>query len=270
MKLFKQTLLAAAIACSTASAWADEVQVAVASNFSKPLEAIAEKFKAASGHELKISAGATGKLYAQIENGAPFEVFISADSKTPKKLVEAKMAEADTQFTYAFGKLVLWSSTEGYVDDKGEVLRKSDFKHLAIANPKTAPYGEAGMAVMEKLGLTAAITPKLVTGENITQTYDFVSTGNAELGFVALSQVQKDGKLKGGSAWIVPADMYQPMAQDAVLLSSAKDSAAAKALLEFLKGEEAQAIISSYGYEIPTPPRRDAKSCVSTDSAKPC
>ncbi|SDZ94161.1 molybdate transport system substrate-binding protein [Thiothrix caldifontis] len=251
MKLFKQTLLAVAIACSTASAWADEVQVAVASNFTKPLEAIAEKFKAASGHDLKISAGATGKLYAQIENGAPFEVFISADSKTPKKLVEAKMAEADSQFTYAFGKLALWSSTEGYVDDKGEVLTKGDFKHLAIANPKTAPYGEAAMGIFGKLGITDTITPKLVTGENITQTYDFVSTGNAELGFVALSQVQKEGKLKSGSAWVVPQDMYTPLSQDAVLLSSAKDSASAKALLEFLKGEEAQTVISSYGYGLP-------------------
>ena len=199
MRIFWTILLVSGVGFATNTALADEVQVAVASNFSKPLEAIAEKFKAASGHELKISAGATGKLYAQIENGAPFEVFISADSKTPKKLVEAKMAEADTQFTYAFGKLVLWSSTEGYVDDKGEVLRKSDFKHLAIANPKTAPYGEAGMAVMEKLGLTATITPKLVTGENITQTYDFVSTGNAELGFVALSvETQDFASLRGG------------------------------------------------------------------------
>jgi molybdate transport system substrate-binding protein len=251
MKLFKQTLLAAAIVFSTASAWADEVQVAVASNFAKPLEEIGSKFKAATGHEIKVSAGATGKLYTQIENGAPFEVFISADSKTPKKLVEAKQAEADSQFTYAFGTLVVWSSKDGYVDDKGDVLKKGEFQHLAIANPKTAPYGEAGMAVMEKLGLTAAITPKLVQGENITQTYDFVSTGNAELGFVALSQVSKDGKLKSGSAWQVPQEMYQPLAQDAVLLSKGKDNAAAKALLDYLKGEDAQAVMTSYGYALP-------------------
>lgn len=251
MKLFKQTLLTAAIVFSTASAWADEVQVAVASNFAKPLEEIGSKFKAATGHEIKVSAGATGKLYTQIENGAPFEVFISADSKTPKKLVEAKQAEADSQFTYSFGTLVLWSSKEGYVDDKGEVLKKGEFQHLAIANPKTAPYGEAGMAVLEKLGLTAAVTPKLVQGENITQTYDFVSTGNAELGFVALSQVSKDGKLKSGSAWQVPQEMYQPLAQDAVLLSKGKDNAAAKALLDYLKGEDAQAVMTSYGYALP-------------------
>ena len=251
MKLFKQTLLAAAIAFNTASAWADEVQVAVASNFTKPLEEIGTKFKAATGHDIKVSAGATGKLYTQIENGAPFEVFISADSKTPKKLVEAKQAEADSQFTYAFGTLVVWSSKEGYVDDKGEVLKKGEFQHLAIANPKTAPYGEAGMAVMDKLGLTAAITPKLVQGENITQTYDFVSTGNAELGFVALSQVSKDNKLKSGSVWVVPQKMYKPLAQDAVLLSKGKDNAAAKALLDYLKEDDAQAIMTSYGYALP-------------------
>ncbi len=254
MKRFKQTLLAAALVFSTTHAWADTVYVAVASNVSKPLQVVAEKFKAATGHELKISAGATGKLYAQIVNGAPFEVFLSADSKTPTKLIEEKLAVADSQFTYAFGKLVLWSSTDGYVDDKGEVLSNGIFKHLAIANPKTAPYGEAGMAVLETLGLTAAITPKLVIGENISQTFDFVSTGNAELGFVALSQVQQDGKLKSGSAWIVPAEMYQPMAQDAVLLTKGKDNAAAQALLDYLQGAEAQAIISSYGYEIPSPP----------------
>lgn len=253
MKLFKNSLLAAAILFSAASAWADEVQVAVASNFSKPLEEIGEKFKAATGHDIKVSTGATGKLYAQIENGAPFEVFISADSKTPKKLVESKMAEAASQFTYAFGTLVLWSSEEGYVDAKGAVLSKGEFQHLAIANPKTAPYGEAAMAVLEKFGLTAALTPKLVQGENISQTFDFVATGNAELGFIALSQVSKDHKLKSGSVWVVPQEMYKPMAQDAVLLTKGKNNAAAKALLDYLQGEDAQAIMTSYGYALPQP-----------------
>lgn len=259
MKPLTPSLAATALLLCAINARADEVQVAVASNFAKPLEAIAKSFKAASGHELKISAGSTGKLYAQIENGAPFAVLISADSKTPKKLVESKLAEADTQFTYAVGKLVLWSTTPGYVDDIGEVLSQGEFKHLAIANPKTAPYGEAALAVISKLGLTEAIAPKLVTGENITQAYDFISTGNAELGFVALSQVQMDGQLVSGSAWIVPADMHQPLSQDAVLLSSAKDSVAAKELLLYLKGNEAQAIISSYGYGLP------AKDAVKVD-----
>ncbi|HPY40945.1 MAG TPA: molybdate ABC transporter substrate-binding protein, partial [Thiolinea sp.] len=142
---------------SSAFLKADEVQVAVASNFSKPLENLASAFKASSGHDLKISAGATGKLYAQIENGAPFEVFLSADSKTPKKLVEAQLAVADSQFTYALGKLVLWSSTQDYVDAQGEVLKKNGFKHIALANPNTAPYGAAALEVLEHLGLTKAL-----------------------------------------------------------------------------------------------------------------
>jgi molybdate transport system substrate-binding protein len=251
MRTFLALSLAFTVGFATNAAGAGEVQVAVASNFAKPLEAIGEKFKTATGHEIKVSAGATGKLYAQIENGAPFEVFLSADSKTPKKLIEGKFAEAGTAFTYSFGTLVLWSSKDGYVDDKGDVLKKGEFQHLSIANPKTAPYGTAGMEVLEKLGLTAAITPKFVQGENITQTYDFVSTGNAELGFVALSQVQKDGKLKSGSVWLVPQDMYAPLAQNAVLLTKGKDNAAAKALLEYLKTADAQAIMTGYGYALP-------------------
>ena len=251
MQPFLSILLAATLVLSISNAWAQEVSVAVASNFAKPLADIGTKFKAATGHEIKVSVGATGKLYTQIEQGAPFEVFLSADSKTPQKLVEGKFAEVDSQFTYSLGTLVLWSSKEGYVDDKGEVLKQADFQHLAIANPKTAPYGEAGFSVLDKLGLKTVLTPKLVQGENITQTYDFVSTGNAELGFVALSQVSKDGKLKSGSAWIVPSAMYQPLAQDAVLLSKGKDNDAAKALLEYLKGAEAQAVMTSYGYALP-------------------
>lgn len=230
---------------------ADEVQVAVASNFSKPLGLLAEKFKATSGHELKVSAGATGKLYAQIENGAPFEVFLSADSKTPKKLVDAQLAVADSQFTYALGKLVLWSNSKDYVDEKGEVLTKGEFKHIAIANPKTAPYGAAALEVLEHLGLTKTLEPKQVQGENISQTYEFVSTGNAELGFVVWSQVAQDGALKEGSVWQVPDELYKPIQQDAVLLIKGKDNSAAKALLDFLKTPEAQKLITDAGYALP-------------------
>ena len=214
---------------------ADEIQVAVASNFSKPLEILAPVFKASSGHDLKISAGATGKLYAQIEHGAPFEVFLSADSPTPKKLVEAQLAVAASQFTYALGKLVLWSSAKDYVDDKGEVLKKNEFKYIAIANPNTAPYGVAALEVLDKLGLSASLAAKQVQGENISQTYDFVATGNAELGFVAWSQVQQAGQLKDGSVWQVPEDSYQAIRQDAVLLNKGKDKVAAQAFLDFLK-----------------------------------
>ena len=251
MNVISRCFIGLGLAISINTVYADDVQVAVASNFSKPLAEIATKFKAASGHELKISSGATGKLYAQVENGAPFEVFISADSKTPKKLVDANLAQADSQFTYAFGNLVLWSSQANVVDAQGDILKTDKFKHIAIANPKTAPYGTAAMEVLTHLNLQNALAPKMVQGENITQTYDFVSTGNAELGFVALSQVQKDGKLKSGSAWIVPQDLYQPLAQDAVLLNKGKDNAAAKALLDYLKQADAQAIMQTYGYTLP-------------------
>lgn len=227
---------------------ADEIQVAVASNFSQPLEALASIFKASSGHDLKISAGATGKLYAQIENGAPFEVFLSADSKTPKKLIDAQLAVADSQFTYALGKLVLWSSEKDYVDNQGAVLKKNEFKHLAMANPETAPYGRAAVEVMDKLNLSASFAEKKVQGENISQTYDFVATGNAELGFVALSQVQKEGALKAGSMWLVPEDLYSPIQQDVVLLNKGQANLAAQSFLEFLKSVEAYKLISGYGY----------------------
>lgn len=230
---------------------ADEVQVAVASNFSKPLEMLASAFKASSGHDLKISAGATGKLYAQIEHGAPFEVLLSADSKTPKKLMDAQLAVADSQFTYALGKLVLWSSTKNYVDAQGEILKKNEFKHIAIANPNTAPYGAAALEVLEHLGLTKTLAAKQVQGENISQTYDFVATGNAELGFVAWSQVQQAGQLKEGSVWQVPEDLYQAIQQDAVLLNKGKDSSAAQAFLKFLQTPEAQKLITDAGYGLP-------------------
>lgn len=231
---------------------ADEVKVAVASNFSKPLEALATTFTATTGHELKISAGASGKLYAQIEHGAPFEVLLSADSKTPEKLVAAQLAIADSRFTYALGKLVLWSSNQDYIDAQGAVLQKNEFKHLAIANPKTAPYGAAAWEVLEHLGLTTSLEPKLVQGENISQTYDFVSTGNAELGFVAWSQVVQAGGLKQGSVWQIPDRFYSPIQQDAVLLTKGQNNPAAKALLAFLKTPAAQKLITEAGYGLPT------------------
>ena len=173
---------------------------------------------------------------------------MAADSKTPKKLVKAEMALGNTQFTYAKGKLALWSPMEGRVDDQGAVLKGGDFQHLAIANPKTAPYGAAAMEVLTKLGLEEAIQSKLVEGENISQAFQYAASGNAELSFVALSQIYKDGKLTKGSAWIVPADMYSPLSQDAVLLKKGEDNPAASALLAFLKGDKAKAIILNYGY----------------------
>lgn len=229
---------------------ADEVQVAVAANFTAPMQKIAALFEQDTGHEAQLAFGATGKFYAQIENGAPFEILLSADAETPQKLVTAGKAQGDSRFTYAIGKLVLWSSKPGIVDDKGEVLKKGTFKHLAIANPKTAPYGAAAVEALTKLKLIDAVTPKLVTGESIAQAHQFVASGNAELGFVALSQVIKDGKVSDGSAWLVDLALYSPIRQDAVLLAPGKGKAAAAALLTYLKSDKAKAVISSFGYSL--------------------
>lgn len=229
---------------------ADEVQVAVAANFTAPIQAIAADFEKDTGHKLVAAYGATGQFYTQIKNGAPFEVFLSADDTTPEKLEKEGDTVKGSRFTYAVGTLALWSAKEGYVDDKGEVLKKNEYQHLSIANPKAAPYGLAATQVLEKLQLTEATKAKIVEGQNITQAYQFVSTGNAELGFVALSQIYKDGKVSSGSAWIVPASMHDPIKQDAVILNKGKDNAAAKALVEYLKGPKAAAVIKSYGYQL--------------------
>lgn len=232
------------------AAQADEVQVAVAANFTAPIQAIAADFEKDTGHKLVAAYGATGQFYTQIKNGAPFEVFLSADDTTPEKLEREGDTVKGSRFTYAVGTLALWSAKDGYVDSKGEVLKKNEYQHLSIANPKTAPYGLAATQVLEKLKLTEATKAKIVEGQNITQAYQFVSTGNAELGFVALSQIYKEGKVTSGSAWIVPASLHDPIKQDAVILSKGKDNAAAKALVEYLKGPKAAAVIKSYGYQL--------------------
>tara|TARA_R110001583_G_scaffold195503_1_gene374425 strand:+ start:2421 stop:3176 length:756 start_codon:yes stop_codon:yes gene_type:complete len=243
-------VIALSLGVFAAGSNAAEVQVAVAANFTAPIKEIALQFEKDTGHRVLAAFGPTGGLYTQIRNGAPFEVFFAADSKTPAKLEAEGGIVPGSRFTYAVGKLVLWSSDGAYVDDKGEVLSRNAFKHLSIANPKTAPYGFAATQVLDKLGLTAAVGPKLVEGTNITQAYQFASTGNAELGFVAMSQVSKDGKITSGSAWVVPADMYDPIRQDAVILSKGKDSEAAKALVDYLKGPKAAAVIRAYGYDL--------------------
>ncbi|MEK2608016.1 molybdate ABC transporter substrate-binding protein [Pseudomonas shirazensis] len=236
------------LACT--NAWADEVQVAVAANFTTPIQAIAKDFEKDTGHKLVASFGATGQFYAQINNGAPFEVFLAADDSTPAKLEQEKQTVAGSRFTYAIGTLALWSAKPGYVDAQGEVLKTNDYKHLSIANPKTAPYGLAATQVLAKLNLTEATKGKLVEGQNITQAFQFVSTGNAELGFVALSQIYKDGKVENGSAWIVPSSLHDPIRQDAVILNKGKDNPAAKAFIDYLRGPKATAVIKSYGYQI--------------------
>ena len=235
---------------AAASAFADDVQVAVAANFTAPIQAIATAFEKDTGHTLVVSSGATGQIYAQIKNGAPFEVFLSADDITPAKLEQEGDTVKGSRFTYAIGTLALWSAKEGYVDNTGEVLKANQYQHLAIANPKTAPYGVAATQVLSKLGLADATKAKIVEGQSITQAYQFVSTGNAELGFVALSQIYKDGKLTSGSAWIVPDSLHDPIKQDAVMLTKGRDNAAAKALVDYLKGPKAAAIIKSFGYQL--------------------
>ncbi len=269
----RTALCAAAWLLCSSAAHADEVTVAVAANFAGPLAKIAEGFSAATGHTLKISAGATGKFYAQIVAGAPFELLIAADDETPKKLIAEGHAVAGSNFTYAIGKLVLWSAQPGFVDDQGAVLAAGKFAHLAIANPKIAPYGAAGLEVIKARGLTAAIAPKLVTAESIAQAQQFVATGNAELGFVALSQVigagppqANDAPLGGrtpqaargpsslpgkpvvGSYWLVPSSMYGEIRQDAVLLKPGEKKPAAAALLAYLKSAPAKTLIQAHGY----------------------
>ncbi len=220
---------------------AGEVRVAVAANFTAPMQKLAQAFEAETGHKAVLAFGSTGTFYAQIRNGAPFQILLSADDETPIKLEKEGLGVAGSRFTYALGKLVLWSKQHGLVDDKGEVLRSGRFQRIALANPKLAPYGAAAVQTMTKLGVLQALQPKFVQGENIAQTYQFVATENAQLGFIALSQVYLDGKIAQGSAWMVPAELHAPIQQDAILLTKGSNNPAAAALMQFLRGERAQA-----------------------------
>ena len=251
MPPFPKFLLAAvALLAVTAGAGAAEVQVAVASNFTTPMRKIAAAFEADSGHKALLSFGATGAFYAQIVNGAPFQLLLSADDETPARLEREGATVARSRFTYAIGRLVLWSAQPGLVDGRGEVLRKPGEGRIAIANPKLAPYGAAAIDALTALGLLQTLQRRFVQGENIAQTYQFVATGNAPLGFVALSQVMLDGRIAMGSAWVVPAGLHAPIRQDAVVLAAGKNNAAAAALAAYLKGDKARAIIRTFGYEL--------------------
>jgi molybdate transport system substrate-binding protein len=229
---------------------ADEVQVAVAANFAVPMKEIAVSFEQATGHKVLSTVGSTGKFYAQIRNGAPFEVLLAADDATPARLEQEGAAIAGSRFTYAIGKLVLWSAQAAVVDNMGEVLQKGSYAHLAIANPKLAPYGAAAVEVMKKLDVYGAIEPKLVVGESIAQVQQFIGSGAATLGFVAMSQVFEGGRLKSGSAWVVPAGLYRPIRQDAIALDRGKGKRAVNAFLAYLKSDTAKAVIRAYGYDL--------------------
>ncbi|WP_313298526.1 molybdate ABC transporter substrate-binding protein [Diaphorobacter sp.] len=238
---------AALVLACVPAALAGEVAVAVAANFTAPMQKLGAMFEKESGHKVVLSFGATGKFYAQIVNGAPFDILLAADDTTPAKLENEGKAVKGSRYTYAVGKLVLWSPRDNYVDSEGKVLN-SQFNHLSIANPKLAPYGAAAMETLDKLKLTDTVKSRFVTGENIGQTYQFVATGNAQLGFVALSQVMTDGKVTKGSYWIVPDNMHEPIRQDAVLLNKAENNDAAKALMQYLKTDGARDVIKTYGY----------------------
>ena len=228
---------------------AAEVNVAVAANFAAPMQKIAAAFAQDTGHQAVLSVGATGKFYAQIKNGAPFHILLAADQETPARLEQEGLALPGSRFTFATGRLVLWSRDAGLVDDKGEVLRRGSFARLAMADPKLAPYGAAAMDVLDKLGLRQRLQPKIIQGENIATAYQWVRSGNAALGFVALSQVVVDGRLQEGSAWVIPSHLHAPLHQDAVALANSQSNPAAAALLVYLRGDKARAIIQSYGYE---------------------
>ena len=247
-KSFILTLLFVAYATSLR---AEEAMVAVAANFSAPMQQIAALFQKETGHQIKLSFGASGGIYAQIKNGAPFDLFLSADQLTPQKLEAEGLGVPNSRFTYATGQLVLWSKQEGLVDAKGHVLQNKSIQRIALANPKLAPYGAAAMETMTNLGLLKELQSKLVQGDNIAQTYQFVWTQNAQIGFVALSQVFANGKITSGSAWIVPGNLHQPIQQDVILLRKGQDNKAATALLLYLKGEQAKKIMKSFGFLSP-------------------
>ena len=249
MYAMKSWAAAAVLMLGMGRAVAGEVSVAVAANFTDATRDIVPLFEAATGHSAKVSFGSTGKLYAQIENGAPFQVFLAADSRRPEKAVKDGLAVADSRFTYARGKLVLWSTRADLADRGADLLKSGDFNRVAIANPKTAPYGLAARQVMEGLGVWGALRGKVVQGDSIAQTFQFVATGNADLGFVAYSQV-KAWKGAAGSLWDIPAARYPPIRQQAVLLKTGRDQPAAQAFMAFLKGEQARAVITRYGYSL--------------------
>jgi len=241
-------LLAAMLALAAPPARAEEIHVGVAANFTAPLKALAARFERESGHRVLAISGSSGLLYAQIKHGAPFDLFLSADEERPALLEKEGLAAPGSRFTYAVGQLVLWSATPGLVDPEGAVLRGGRFAKLALANPKTAPNGAAAMQVLEALGVAGQVKDRLVQAQDIGQTFQFVASGNAELGFVALSQIVSGEKERGTAYWLVPQALYSPLRQQAVLLARSAGKPGARAFLNWLRGEDARALIRGSGY----------------------
>jgi molybdate transport system substrate-binding protein len=249
MTIFKRMMLMTLLLSATA-VQAGEVKVAVAANFYKPMMQLAQEFEQATGNSVTLSAGSTGSLYAQIKNGAPFEVFLAADQRRPKALVSDKLGVNGSRFTYAQGQLAFWSMKSDYKTQQDFIDAVSQVEHIAIANPKNAPYGAATIDAMKALGVYQQAQPKIVEGNNIGQTYQYVSSETVSCGFVALSQIYQNGKITEGSAWLVPSSLHRVLKQDAVLLNQGQSSDVAKALLAFLQSEPAKQTIRSFGYKI--------------------
>lgn len=243
-----QAAIIALLLTFIAPTYADVLHVAVASNFTIPMKQLAPAFERRTGHQLRLSFASSGKLYAQIRHGAPFQAFLSADQDKPRRLIDDGLADAGHLFTYASGSLALWSADPDLIKDAG-VIKSGAFNKIALANPRLAPYGLAARQTLEKLDLISQSRKHWVQGENIAQTYQFVLSGNAQLGFVALSQIMKENKITTGSAWIVPDELYQPVLQDAVLLSGGINNQAALSFFQFLRSAEAGTIIQTYGYK---------------------
>jgi len=248
MSLIHKSLHLAILLLISSQSIAEEIRVAVASNFAVVMRTVAAGFEAGTGHKVKLIFGSTGKHYAQIKNGAPFDAFFAADAQRPERLEQEGVAVGNSRFTYAIGKVVLWSPRPDYVDPDARVLQQGHFRFLAIANPRLAPYGQAAQEVLQARDLWANVSGRLVRGENIAQTFQFVKSGNAELGFVAYSQIKRPNAPIEGSYWVVPQVLYTPIRQQAVLL---KDNKPARAFLSYVQSNEALKIIHDYGYETP-------------------
>lgn len=253
--LFIRLLLCLISFAFTQPILADTLYIAAASNFTAPMKLLAKEFEQQSKHKVKLSFGSSGKLFAQIKHGAPYQLFFSADQDKPERLEQAGLVAVNGRVTYAIGQLVLWSNKPDFIDNHESRLVTGKFNRLALANPKLAPYGRAALETLNTLKLTQQTKTKWVQGENIAQTYQFVASDSVDLGFVALSQVMKSGKINKGSSWLVPEQYYQPIKQDVVLLNMGKNNTAARAFFDFIQGQKAQAMIKSYGYHVITTKR---------------